>query len=106
MEEGDVPSMHAGMCIYSLKTEWVVDLYRTIAPAGYLMRSKPVPLPSRPTIDATPRPLKSDRGRRAGERLPLTESVSPLELFIMMRTGKLSPEIANAYDSKNSTEGK
>ena len=76
-------------------------------PVGYLTKTRQVPVPSRLSSDATrPGPvLISGRERGGIERLQRVDSASPLELFIMMRTGKLSPEVAKMSDTSNSSEG-
>jgi hypothetical protein len=87
VEGGDVPSIHA-------------------APAGYLIsRQVPVPRPAA-TDTSKPKPQKEKIGKQITARhvqCSSQESLSPLELYIMMRSGKLSPEISREYNSDEAT---
>ena len=75
------------------------------APVGYLTNTRQPPVPTEPVAD-TRLALASlwdggDKEKNEQQQLQFTDSTSALELFIMMRSGQLSPEIENNYTPNN-----
>ena len=64
--------------------------------------------PSKATNDARPRPPKSIIEQKMSineHSLFEEEGTSPLDLFIMLRTGRISPEIAKSFESSSQDRG-
>ena len=104
--EGDVPSTISGINFHQVLQP--SSFIMLLAPVGYLTKARQLPVPYKPASrEPILRTLNKDDKRGSDKELVQNiDSNSLLDLFIMMRLGKLSPEIANKYDSKNLEEGR
>ena len=105
VEGGDLPSLNTGE-ITSLvsETSHFIASLPIVVPTGYL-KTRQMIAESKPISDVVTSERKRDSGwekrGRSEHLLDFEEGMSPLDRFIMLRTGILSPEIAESGTKRN-----
>lgn len=105
VEGGDLPSLKTGEVTQScFRTSPFIVFLPIVVPTGYL-KTRQIIAESKPISDVVTSDQKHDSGwekrGRSEHIVDFEEGMSPLDRFIMLRTGILSPEIAESGTKHN-----